>query len=96
MREAIGKLEMLGMIMRTHGVGTFVVNDIGKEGVGMSLSNACDVTAVELFEARYAVEPAASAMSVERRASQDVPLRVPSRSRPPATCFHSTIKKMFL
>lgn len=72
MREAIRKLEALGIIVKSHGIGTFVVNGNGNGATSISLLSAGDVTALELFEVRYSVEPMAAAMSAERRTAQDI------------------------
>jgi GntR family transcriptional repressor for pyruvate dehydrogenase complex len=72
MREAISKLETMGIISRSHGVGTFAleVSEISHRGI--SLLSAGEVTALELFEIRYALEPTSAAMSAERRTTKDI------------------------
>jgi len=73
MREAIRKLETLGIIVKNHGVGTFAVSpDPNGAATSISLLSAGDVTALELFEVRYAVEPTTAALSAERRTAQDI------------------------
>ncbi len=72
MREAIRTLEALGTIIKNHGVGTFVVNRSSNHYTNLSLSLAGDVSALELFEARYSIEPKAAAHSAERRTTQDI------------------------
>jgi GntR family transcriptional regulator, transcriptional repressor for pyruvate dehydrogenase complex len=63
MREAISKLETLGIIVRSQGIGTFVLD---------SLLSAGEVTALELFNVRYAVEPDGAAMAANRRTAMDI------------------------
>lgn len=70
MREAIRKLEALGIITRAHGVGTFAVTDAAPTRMG--LLTAGDVSALELFEVRYTLEPLAAGLSAERRTSADL------------------------
>ncbi|GAA1125706.1 FadR/GntR family transcriptional regulator [Nocardioides aquiterrae] len=70
MREAIRKLEALGIITRAHGVGTFGV--AGAASARMGLLTAGDVSALELFEVRYRLEPLAAELSAERRTSADL------------------------
>ncbi len=72
MREAISKLETLGIIVRTHGVGTFVLDVSEQSQKSMSLLSAGEVTALELFNVRYAVEPAGAAMAAIRRTTKDL------------------------
>ena len=73
MREAISKLETLGIIVKNHGIGTFVVSGNGAAATdSISLLSAGDVTAMELFEVRYSVEPASASMCAERRTAEDV------------------------
>lgn len=73
MREAISKLETLGIIVKNHGVGTFAVNgDSNGAAKSISLLSAGDVTALELFEVRYAIEPTTAAMSADRRTAEDI------------------------
>lgn len=70
MREAIRKLEALGIITRAHGVGTFVA--AGAVPTRMGLLTAGDVSAFELFEVRYTIEPLAAALSAQRRTTGDL------------------------
>lgn len=72
MREAIRKLEAFGIIVKNHGVGTFAVANGNRFGAHMGLLTAGDVTALELFEARYAIEPLSAAMSANRRTGRDL------------------------
>lgn len=72
MREAIRKLEALGIIVKNHGVGTFAVANGNRPGAHMGLLTAGDVTALELFEVRYAIEPLSAAMSAKRRTGRDL------------------------
>jgi GntR family transcriptional repressor for pyruvate dehydrogenase complex len=72
MREAISKLETLGIIVRSHGVGTFVSDQSEQSAKSMSLLSAGEVTALELFNVRYAVEPAGAAMAAMRRTTKDI------------------------
>lgn len=72
MREAISKLETLGIISRSHGVGTFAVDVSEQSHRSISLLSAGSVTALELFEIRYALEPVGAEMSAERRTNKDV------------------------
>lgn len=72
MREAISKLETLGIISRSQGVGTFVVNESEQSLQSISLLSAGSVTALELFEVRYSFEPAGAELSAERRTSKDI------------------------
>jgi GntR family transcriptional regulator, transcriptional repressor for pyruvate dehydrogenase complex len=72
MREAIRKLEALGIIVKSHGVGTFAVANGDRRDRHMDLLTAGDVTALELFEVRYALEPLSAAMSAHRRTSNDL------------------------
>ena len=72
MREAISKLETLGIIVRSHGVGTFVLDVSEQSQKSMSLLSAGEVTALELFNVRYAVEPAGAAMAAIRRTTKDL------------------------
>jgi len=72
MREAISKLETLGIISRAHGVGTFAVDVSEQSQKSISLLSAGSVTALELFEIRYALEPAGAEMSAERRTTKDI------------------------
>lgn len=72
MREAISKLETLGIIVKNHGIGTFVASGNAAATTSISLPSAGDVTAMELFEVRYFVEPASAAMCAERRTAQDI------------------------
>ena len=72
MREAISKLETLGIIVRTHGVGTFVLDLSEQSQKSMSLLSAGEVTALELFNVRYAVEPDGAAMAANRRTAKDI------------------------
>lgn len=72
MREAISKLETLGIIVRAHGVGTFVLDMSEQSQKSMSLLSAGNVTALELFDVRYAVEPNGAAMAAARRTSKDI------------------------
>jgi GntR family transcriptional repressor for pyruvate dehydrogenase complex len=72
MREAISKLETLGIIVSTHGVGTFVLDASEQSQRSMSLLSAGEVTALELFNVRYTVEPAGAAMAAVRRTAKDI------------------------
>lgn len=72
MREAISKLETLGIITRSQGIGTFVVDISEHSQKSISLLNAGDVTALELFEIRYALEPLGAEMSADRRTLKDL------------------------
>lgn len=72
MREAISKLETLGIIVRSHGVGTFVLDSSEQSQKSMSLLSAGEVTALELFNVRYAVEPDGAAMAANRRTAKDI------------------------
>jgi GntR family transcriptional repressor for pyruvate dehydrogenase complex len=72
MREAISKLETLGIIVRSHGVGTFILDSSEQSQKSMSLLSAGEVTALELFNVRYAVEPTGAAMAAARRTSKDI------------------------
>jgi GntR family transcriptional repressor for pyruvate dehydrogenase complex len=72
MREAISKLQTLGIISKAHGIGTFAVDVSEKSQKSISLLSAGNVTALELFEIRYALEPLAAEISAERRTSKDV------------------------
>ncbi len=72
MREAISKLETLGIILRSHGVGTFVLDSSEQSQKSMSLHSAGEVTALELFNVRYAVEPDGAAMAANRRTQKDI------------------------
>lgn len=70
MREAIRKLEALGIITKAHGIGTFAV--AGAVPTRMGLLTAGDVSALELFEVRHTIEPFAAALSAERRTTGDL------------------------
>lgn len=70
MREAIRKLEALGIITRAHGIGTFAVP--GAVPTRMGLLTAGDVSVLELFEVRYTIEPLAAALSAQRRTAGDL------------------------
>lgn len=72
MREAIKKLETLGIIVRTHGVGTFVIDSSEDSQKSMSLLSAGEVTALELFNVRYIIEPDGAAMAAARRTTKDI------------------------
>jgi DNA-binding FadR family transcriptional regulator len=72
MREAISKLETLGIIRRSHGVGTFILDAQGQNQRSMSLLSAGDVTALELFTVRYMIEPDGAAMAAVRRTKSDI------------------------
>jgi GntR family transcriptional repressor for pyruvate dehydrogenase complex len=72
MREAISKLETLGIIVRTQGVGTFVLDVSEQSQRSISLLSAGEVTALELFNVRYAVEPDGAAMAASRRTTMDI------------------------
>ena len=72
MREAISKLQTLGIIVRSHGVGTFVVDSSEQSQNSMSLLSAGEVTALELFEIRYALEPVGAFVCAERRTARDI------------------------
>jgi len=72
MREAISKLETLGIIVRSHGIGTFVLDSSEQSQKSMSLLSAGEVTAHELFKVRYAVEPDGAAMAANRRTAKDI------------------------
>lgn len=72
MREAISKLQTLGIIIKSHGIGTFVVDVSEQSQRSISLMSAGSVTALELFEIRYALEPLGAKMSAERRTSKDI------------------------
>jgi GntR family transcriptional repressor for pyruvate dehydrogenase complex len=71
MREAVRTLETLGIVVKTHGVGSFAVFPSPTSAVH-ELLKAGDVTALELFEVRYAIEPEAAALAAERRTQQDI------------------------
>ncbi|GAB6983892.1 FadR/GntR family transcriptional regulator [Nocardioides pyridinolyticus] len=70
MREAIRKLETLGIITKAQGVGTFAVAGAGP--ARMSLLSAGDVSALELFEVRYTIETFAAGLSAQRRTASDL------------------------
>jgi GntR family transcriptional repressor for pyruvate dehydrogenase complex len=70
MREAIRKLEALGIITRTHGVGTFAVS--GAVPSRMGLLSAGEVSALELFEVRYTIDTLAAGLSAQRRTVGDL------------------------
>jgi GntR family transcriptional regulator, transcriptional repressor for pyruvate dehydrogenase complex len=72
MREAIRKLETMGIIARSHGVGTFVAANGNAPSTQIDLLTVGDATALELFEVRYAIEPIAAAASAHRRTAQDL------------------------
>lgn len=72
MREAIGKLQTLGIISKSHGVGTFAVDVSEQSQKSISLLSAGSVSALELFEIRYALEPLGAELSAERRTSKDI------------------------
>jgi GntR family transcriptional repressor for pyruvate dehydrogenase complex len=72
MREAMRRLEALGILVKNHGIGTFVANPNGSRSTDIELLHAGDVTALELFQVRYSVEPLAAAMAAERRTAADV------------------------
>jgi GntR family transcriptional regulator, transcriptional repressor for pyruvate dehydrogenase complex len=72
MREAISKLETLGIIVRSQGIGTFVLDSSEHSQKSMSLLSAGEVTALELFNVRYAVEPDGAAMAANRRTAMDI------------------------
>ena len=71
MREAIRKLEALGTIVKNHGVGTFAVNRMSDAASASFLSGGV-VTVMELFEARYSIEPMAAGLSAQRRTPQEM------------------------
>lgn len=71
MREAVRKLEAFGIIVRSQGVGTFAVYP-PPAAEQMSMLKAGDVTALELFEVRYALEPDLAAMAAQRRTRLDL------------------------
>jgi GntR family transcriptional repressor for pyruvate dehydrogenase complex len=72
MREAISKLETLGIIVRTQGVGTFALDVSEQSQKSISLLSAGEVTVLELFDVRYAVEPDGAAMAAGRRTTKDI------------------------
>jgi GntR family transcriptional repressor for pyruvate dehydrogenase complex len=72
MREAVSKLETLGIIMRTHGVGTFAIDVSEQSQNSMSLLSAGEVTTLELFTVRYALEPLGASMAAARRTNKDI------------------------
>ncbi len=72
MREAVSKLETLGIIVKNQGVGTFAVYPPPQAAGRMLMLTAGDVTALELFEVRYALEPEAAAMAATRRTKIDI------------------------
>lgn len=72
MREAISKLETLGIIVRAHGVGTFVSSVSEQSQNSLSLLTAGDVTALELFDVRYALEPDFATIAATRRTKKDI------------------------
>lgn len=72
MREAVSKLESLGILVRNQGVGTFAVYPPPRAAERMLLLTAGDVTALELFEVRYALEPDAAAKAAARRTEADL------------------------
>lgn len=72
MREAISKLESLGIIAKSQGVGTFAMDVSEQTKRSISLLSAGEVTALELFEIRYALEPVGAQLSAERRTAKDV------------------------
>ncbi|GAW52119.1 uncharacterized protein PD653B2_4469 [Nocardioides sp. PD653-B2] len=69
MREAIRKLEALGIITKTHGVGTFAVSGAIPR---MGLLSAGEVSALELFEVRYTIDTLAAGLSAQRRTVGDL------------------------
>jgi GntR family transcriptional repressor for pyruvate dehydrogenase complex len=72
MREAVSKLETLGIVTKSQGVGTFAVYPPPSPGDHLLMLTAGDVTALELFEVRYALEPDASALAATRRTEADM------------------------
>lgn len=72
MREAVSKLETLGILVKNQGVGTFAVYPPPQAAGRMLMLTAGDVTALELFEVRYALEPEAAAMAAARRTKSDL------------------------
>jgi GntR family transcriptional repressor for pyruvate dehydrogenase complex len=70
MREAVRKLEALGIIVKNQGVGSFAVG--AAVSAGLELLSAGEVTAPELFEVRYTIEPLAAELSAERRTARDL------------------------
>jgi GntR family transcriptional repressor for pyruvate dehydrogenase complex len=71
MREAVSKLETLGIVVKNQGVGTFAVYPPPQTSGSMLFLTAGDITALELFEARYAIEPETAAMAAVRRTQID-------------------------
>ena len=72
MREAISKIETLGIIVKAQGVGTFAVDVSEQTQRNISLLSAGEVTVLELFEIRYALELHGAEMSAERRTTKDI------------------------
>ncbi|WP_343904813.1 FadR/GntR family transcriptional regulator [Nocardioides aquiterrae] len=72
MREAVSKLETLGILVKNQGVGTFAVYPPPQAAGRMLMLTAGDVTALELFEVRYALEPEAAATAAARRTKADL------------------------
>ncbi|GAB2455598.1 FadR/GntR family transcriptional regulator [Nocardioides hungaricus] len=72
MREAVSKLETLGIVVKNQGVGTFAVYPPPQAAGRILMLTAGDVTALELFEVRYALEPRAAAMAADRRTKSDL------------------------
>lgn len=72
MREATRRLEALGILTKNQGVGTFVVDTSGSRPTAIELLSAGDVSAHELFQVRYAVEPFAASLAAQRRVQSDL------------------------
>ena len=70
MREAVRKLEALGIIVKNQGVGSFAVGAVVPARV--ELLSAGEITATELFEVRYTIEPLAAELSAERRTAREL------------------------
>lgn len=75
MREAMRRLEALGILVKNQGVGTFVVDakgDAASKTTAIELLNAGDVSAEELFQVRHVLEPFTAELAAQRRVPSDL------------------------
>ncbi len=71
-REAISKLQAMGLVATQHGIGTFIrENAAGKFGIeGSTINTTGDILA--MLEVRIAIETEAAALAARRRTDHDL------------------------
>ena len=69
-REAISKLQASGLVETRHGIGTFVLEPNGEQGLRLNVDTAAGVRGI--LELRLGLETQAAALAAQRRSEQQL------------------------